>query len=57
VWHATEGGAHRLALAVYYLGLGAWAYEEIVRGENLFRRLFGAAGGVYIALSCSSAYP
>jgi hypothetical protein len=50
-----SGGAHRQALAVYYLALAVWAYEEAVRGSNWLRRLLGAGFLVYIALRLAAA--
>ena len=38
----TSGDAHDVARAVYLLALAIWAYEELVRGTNWFRRLMGA---------------
>jgi hypothetical protein len=39
----THGTTHSYAMAVEYLGLTVWAYEELARGVNWFRRLLGAA--------------
>jgi hypothetical protein len=50
-----EGALNQLARAVLYLSLAIWAYEELVRGVNLFRRLLGglALALVAIALGCA----
>jgi len=51
----TVGTPHRLALAVYYVALGWWAYEEAAHGVNWFRRLLGAGFGIYVALAVGRA--
>jgi hypothetical protein len=38
-----DGGARSYAAAVSYLAMAIWAYEELVRGVNWFRRLLGLA--------------
>jgi hypothetical protein len=38
-----DGSAHSYAIAVSYLGMTVWAYEELVRGVNWFRHLLGLA--------------
>lgn len=38
-----SGGAYRVAQAIFYIGLVAWAYEEARRGDNWFRRLLGGS--------------
>jgi hypothetical protein len=50
VANAAAGTAHRLALAIFYVALSVWAYEEAVRGENWLRRLLGLAFGVYVVV-------
>lgn len=50
VGHATHGSAYRLALAIFYLALGVWAYEEALHGDNWFRRLLGLAIGAYLVV-------
>ena len=50
-----HGVAHDVARAVFFLGLAIWAYEELVRGVNWFRRLLGAAGLVYVTASLARA--
>lgn len=51
----TEGAGHRLALAVFYLALGLWAYEEARHGDNWFRRLLGLGFSIYIVFSLGRA--
>jgi len=53
--HLTHGTAHRVALAIFYLALGVWAYEEAVRGDNWFRRLLGIGASIYIVVSLAEA--
>jgi hypothetical protein len=50
-----SGGAHRQALAVYYLALAVWAYEEAARGSNWLRRLLGVVFLLYIAIRLAAA--
>jgi hypothetical protein len=38
-----DGSAHSYAASVSYLAVTIWAYEELVRGVNWFRRLLGLA--------------
>ena len=51
----SDGTPHRIALAVYYLALGVWAYEEAVRGENWFRRALGIGVGAYLLTTLTHA--
>jgi hypothetical protein len=51
----TDGAGHRLALAVFYLALGLWAYEEARHGDNWFRRLLGLGFSIYILSSLTRA--
>jgi hypothetical protein len=53
--HFTHGTGHRVALAVFYLTLGLWAYEEARHGENWFRRLLGLGFSIYILVSLTRA--
>jgi hypothetical protein len=52
---ATQGTAHRLALAIFYLALSIWAYEEALHGDNWFRHLLGVGFGIYIVVSLTDA--
>jgi hypothetical protein len=49
---ASGDGADVLE-AVSRVGIAIWAYEELVRGDNLVRRLMGAAGLAYVAVAIS----
>jgi hypothetical protein len=51
----THGTGHRLALAVFYLALGIWAYEEALHGDNWFRRLLGLSFSIYIIVTLTQA--
>jgi hypothetical protein len=53
--HATQGLAHRLALAIFYLALSIWAYQEVLHGDNWFRHLLGLGFGIYIVVSLTQA--
>src|ERR1700730_3297174 len=50
-----HGDAHFDARAVSYLGMTIWAYEELVDGVNLFRRLLGLTYGVIMIVRVSQA--
>jgi hypothetical protein len=50
-----DGQAHDAADAVFYVGLSAWAYLELSDGANAFRRVFGAAGLVYVTVRLTGA--
>ena len=52
----TDGTAHDYARAVFYVGLTAWAYEELVDGTNWYRRILGAAGLVYVIVKLAAAF-
>jgi hypothetical protein len=41
--HLARGSAHADASAISYLAMTVWAYEELIRGVNWFRRLLGLA--------------
>ena len=55
VGRLTDGRVQDFASAVFYVGLGVWAWEELVRGVNWFRRLLGAAGLVYVVARIAEA--
>jgi hypothetical protein len=50
-----HGDAHFYARSVSYLGMTIWAYEELVSGVNWFRRLLGAAYGVFMVIRVAQA--
>jgi hypothetical protein len=39
----VAGAGHAYLLTVAYLAMTIWAYEELARGTNWFRRLLGVA--------------
>jgi len=51
----TSGSVHDYARAAFYAGLAAWAWLELTDGVNLFRRVLGAAGFVYVVISVGGA--
>jgi hypothetical protein len=51
----TDGSAHAYARAVFYAGLSAWAWEELVGGVNWVRRAIGAAGLGYVVARVATA--
>jgi hypothetical protein len=46
----THGSVHSYARAAFYVGLAAWAWEELADGANWARRVLGAAGLVYVVV-------
>ena len=38
---ATDDSVHAYARATFYVGLTAWAWEELADGANWFRRALG----------------
>jgi hypothetical protein len=53
--HLTHGAGRRFVLAVFYVALSIWAYEEARHGDNWFRRLLGLGFSVYIVLDLTKA--
>lgn len=53
--HFLDGKAHGVARALFFLGLGVWAYVELTQGVNWFRRVLGAVGLVYAVLRLGAA--
>ncbi len=53
--HVTHGTAHRLALAIFYVALSIWAYQEALHGDNWFRHLLGLGFCIYIVVSLTDA--
>jgi len=51
----TDGRVQDFATPLFYVGLGVWAWEELVRGVNWFRRALGAAGLVYVVVRIAAA--
>jgi hypothetical protein len=51
----TSGSAHAYARAVFYVGLAAWAWLELTEGVNLFRRVLGVAGLVFVVVRVGEA--
>ena len=51
----TGGSAHSYARAVFYVGLAAWAWEELTDGVNWVRRGLGVAGLVYVVVKIGAA--
>ena len=53
--HFTHGAAHRIALSIFYVTLGVWAYEEARYGANWFRHLLGLGFLTYIVIRLAQA--
>ncbi len=53
----TQGPAHRAFRFVFCVSLAIWAYEELVRGDNWFRRLLGAGALAYIIATVTGELP
>jgi hypothetical protein len=51
----THGRVHDVAAAVFLMALTVWAYLELTDGVNLFRRLLGVAGLVYLLVRITGA--
>jgi hypothetical protein len=51
----SDSAGHRLSLAIFYLALSLWAYEEARHGDNWFRRLLGLGFSIYILVSLTRA--
>ena len=51
----THGMGHRDALAVSYVAMAIWAYEELVDGVNWFRHLLGLVYIVSTAMHLATA--
>jgi hypothetical protein len=49
----TRGSAHRATLAVFYMALSVWAYDEARHGDNWFRRLLGVGAVAYVVVRLS----
>ena len=52
---STGGAVHAEARGVFYVGLAAWAWEEMADGANPVRRAMGVAGLVYVVLEVGRA--
>jgi hypothetical protein len=52
---ATHGSMHAYARSLFYAGLAAWAWEELVSGANWFRRALGGAGLLYVVAKLGAA--
>lgn len=48
VGQLTSATAHKWALALFYLALGVWAYDEAAHGVNWLRRLLGLGFCAYL---------
>lgn len=49
-WIADDGSLYDVARAVFYVALTIWAWEEVTRGVNLFRKALGVAGLIYVTV-------
>jgi hypothetical protein len=49
------GTAGDVGRAVFYTGLAAWAWLELTDGANLFRRVIGAGGLVFVVVRIAQA--
>lgn len=56
-WFLSEGStAWQLARSAFYLAFAIWAFLELTRGANPFRRALGAGGLAYVALDLSGVF-
>jgi hypothetical protein len=52
-----HGSAHPYAVAVSYLAMTIWAYEELVHGVNWFRHLLGLVFVILLIMRVAHAMP
>jgi hypothetical protein len=50
-----HGASRSYAIAAAYLAMTIWAYEELARGVNWFRRLLGAAYVIIVTVRVAHA--
>ena len=50
----VDGRSQDYATSVFHVALGVWAYLELTRGTNWFRRLLGVAGLVYVVVKLAA---
>lgn len=50
----SDGAAHDAGRWVFIVGLGIWAWQEATGGVNWFRRLVGAGGLVWVAVTVAN---
>ena len=48
--YLTSGALADALAAIAYVFIGVWAYLELTAGVNLFRRVLGLAGLIYIVV-------
>jgi hypothetical protein len=51
----THDSVHAYGRATFYVGLSAWAWEEMTSGANWVRRSVGAVGLVYVVVEVGRA--
>ena len=51
---AGDGSVYEVARAVFYVALTVWAWEEAVRGVNLFRRILGVGALIYVLVGLAT---
>lgn len=51
----ADGPTRDHARAVFYVGLTAWAWGELVSGVNWFRRALGLGALVYVTVGVAAA--
>lgn len=51
----TDGSAHDYSRAAFFAGLTAWAWDELARGDNWWRRVLGGAGLAYVVVKLGAA--
>ena len=50
----VDGRAQDYSTSVFHIALGVWAYLEVTRGANWFRRLLGVVGLVYVVVKLAA---
>lgn len=54
-WVAGDGSIYEVARAVFYVALTVWAWEEAAHGVNVFRRILGVGGLIYVVVGITTA--
>ena len=53
-WVAGDGSIYEIARAVFYVALTVWAWEEAVRGVNVFRKALGVGVLIYVVIGLAA---
>jgi hypothetical protein len=53
-WIAGDDSIYEIARAVFYVALTVWAWEEAVRGVNVFRKALGIGALIYVFIGLAT---